>query len=540
MAETWRARWVGSAGVAKQVAIKRILPGFTEDPQFIAMFVSEAKLVATLSHGNIAQVFDVGQVDGEYYIAMEYVDGPSIKGILEKAKEKKQPRVPLPLALYLTTELCKALHSAHTARDEAGTPLSIVHRDISPENIMVSWQGQLKVIDFGIARSAMAERPRTEAGIMKGKVMYMSPEQARATDVDALTDVWAAGVVLFEMLCGEAPVPGASYDGLMAMWRGEGRRAAQVNPQVPAEVDSIIAKAMAVSRTDRLRSAQHLHDALADILHRDWPGVSQAWVSAYLTELYADYLKQENRVVDVPVSARAALRSAMAGKSDTKRQRTTSKQEIPQTPLDEAAPPTLAGPRPVAATIDDAPTPAPGRMPVLTKPPRTSSGAANRMAASFDDEAQDETAVDVPLVVPHPRPSAHRAVTEVELDTGEAIAAQHRKEIDTGEATARKRTPHTEPAVDTAERSDETNAVALMREEVATDGHGSEVTNAGVDLARLTQAPARRAGTREQRAEEALVGLTASQRALLVKLALALGGLLLMAITFALFAFKEE
>ena len=380
MAETWRAKWQGTAGITKNVAIKRILPGLAEDEQFVAMFVSEAKVLATLSHGNIAQVFDVGQVDGEYYIAMEYVDGPSLKSVLEKAAERGEGCVPVPIALYIILELAKALHYAHTGRDDAGKPMSIVHRDVSPENIMLSWQGQLKVIDFGIARSALPERPKTEAGIMKGKVQYMSPEQARAQDIDALTDVWASGIVLFEMLCGKPPVENASYEGLMALWRGEGPKPSALNRNLNSELDRLVGKALAVSRTDRFRSEQHLHDAVADILHRDYPGVSQAWLSAYLIELYGDYLKAEGRVIDVPMQARAALRSAVAGKSQ--KQRTQSKVET------RAVDPDATAALPVHEPIDNPPTPLQRRA-VTGKRSVSSTGLARPVTGKRDKVAPE-------------------------------------------------------------------------------------------------------------------------------------------------------
>lgn len=326
MAETWRARWQGTAGISKQVAVKRILPGLNEDDSFVAMFMSEAKLAATLSHGNIAQVFDVGQVDGTHYIAMEFVDGPSLKGLLEQSARRGMPALPVPIALFVIAELCKALHHAHVARDERGQPLGIVHRDISPENVMLSWQGQVKVIDFGIAHSALPERPKTEHGVMKGKVQYMAPEQAKGTGVDALSDVWAAGIVLFEMLCGKPPVESAGYDELMALWQGKGPKPSERNPGLPRELDRLVLKALAVSRTDRYRSAQHLHDAAADMLHRDWPGVSESWVAALLLELYQDDLEKQGRMLDVPMSARTALRGVLAGKSARTR-RTSSKEQ---------------------------------------------------------------------------------------------------------------------------------------------------------------------------------------------------------------------
>src|SRR5215217_6362950 len=196
MAATWRARWVGDAGITKSVLIKKVLPAYVADEAFISMFINEARISATLSHGNIAQVLDFGRVGGEYFLAMELVDGRPLHHILKRAAKTGLKQLPVPLAVYIALEMCRGLHYAHTRTDDKGTPLDIVHRDISPDNVLISYEGQVKIVDFGIAKAQMARNFKTEPGVVKGKYLFFSPEQARGHEVDARTDIWATGLVL--------------------------------------------------------------------------------------------------------------------------------------------------------------------------------------------------------------------------------------------------------------------------------------------------------------------------------------------------------
>jgi len=153
MAETWRARLLGAAGVTKPVLIKKILPAYADNEAFISMFITEARISATLSHGNIAQVYDFGKVGDEYFLAMEYVDGKQLDRIVKRAQRAGLFALPPQLATFIALEVCRGLHYAHTRKDENGNPLGLVHRDIAPDNVLVSYEGQVKIVDFGIAKA---------------------------------------------------------------------------------------------------------------------------------------------------------------------------------------------------------------------------------------------------------------------------------------------------------------------------------------------------------------------------------------------------
>ena len=205
MAEIYKARFSPAPGVTKQVVIKRILPHYAANKAFIAMFTNEAKIALGLSHGNIAQVFDFGEIDGDWFLAMELVDGQPLSKVMKRARTLQIGVMPTPFAVLIGIEMLRGLHYAHTRLDEQGRPLKIVHRDVSPQNILIAYEGQVKIVDFGIARARTAGRDETEAGAVKGKYAYFAPEQARAKELDARTDIFAAGIVLYEMLCRTTP-----------------------------------------------------------------------------------------------------------------------------------------------------------------------------------------------------------------------------------------------------------------------------------------------------------------------------------------------
>src|SRR5579864_1575909 len=198
MAEVYLARRGGPHGFQKIVAVKRILPQFARDADFVAMFVDEARVCARLGHPNIVQVFDFGEEDGELYMAMEYVDGTT-GARLVRAVAARGEEIPLDVCLYIALSILRALDYAHSARDESGAPISLVHRDVSPGNVLIDRSGAVKLTDFGIARAAEIER-RTDAGQLKGKLGYMSPEQVVGRELDARSDIFTLGIVLAEML----------------------------------------------------------------------------------------------------------------------------------------------------------------------------------------------------------------------------------------------------------------------------------------------------------------------------------------------------
>jgi serine/threonine-protein kinase len=258
MAEVFLARQEAAAGAGRQVVIKRILPAFAEQPDFLKLFVGEARLSMQLSHGNVVQVFDFGDVDGQYFLSMEFVDGLTLGSLLDVALAKGLGGLPAPVAAIIGIELCKALHYAHLKADQHGQPLHVVHRDISPENVLISWEGQVKLSDFGIARAVMEGRERTRPDVFRGRLDFCAPEQARAEPVDARTDLYSLGVLLTTMVLGTNPV------APIALRIASG--SASVPPFPPSAVDegfaAIVDRCTARVPGDRHADAQAVHTAL--------------------------------------------------------------------------------------------------------------------------------------------------------------------------------------------------------------------------------------------------------------------------------------
>ncbi len=298
MAVTYRARLTAAAGVTKTVVIKKILPHYADNPEFVQMFITEAKLAASLSHGNIAQVFDFGELGGEYFLAMEYVHGQPLSRVLHRAFRNSMPHLPTPIALHVAQKMSEGLHYAHTRVDENGRPLGIVHRDVSPDNVLVGYEGEVKLVDFGIAKTVAMTRVRTEPGTLKGKYPYFSPEQAKgATDIDHRTDVFATGVVLYEMLCGRRPHEGDFLQVLPKIVKGDFPRPSELNPDVTPELEEIILTAMARRREDRYQSAQELAQALSAYLYGCAPDWSPDALAKLMEVLFEKELTSEGRRV---------------------------------------------------------------------------------------------------------------------------------------------------------------------------------------------------------------------------------------------------
>jgi serine/threonine protein kinase len=243
MAEVFRAKAFGVEGFERIVAVKRILPTIAADTDFITMFVDEAKIAVQLNHANIAQIFDLGKVGEAYFIALEYVHGLDVRTIFDRMAERGL-RVPVSLAVYVALKICEGLDYAHNKRDAHGRPLELVHRDVSPQNMLISFDGDVKLIDFGIAK-AVGKEARTRAGVLKGKFGYLSPEQVLGGQVDVRSDVFGVGIVLHELLSGQRLFLGDSEFSTI-----EKVRAAEVtppdllNPSVDEELSRIVMKAL--------------------------------------------------------------------------------------------------------------------------------------------------------------------------------------------------------------------------------------------------------------------------------------------------------
>ncbi len=302
MAETWVARLLGEAGFTKTVLIKKVLPEYADDYAFTSMLISEARICGTLSHDNIAQVFDFGKVENEYFLAMEYVDGQPLNAILQHVLRTGGSHLPIPVAVFIGIHVCRGLQYAHTRKDASGKPLAIVHRDISPENIIISYEGQVKVVDFGLAKARELRDLHTEPGVVKGKYLFFSPEQARGLEVDGRTDVWATGICLYELLCGKVPVEGPEYVVLPKISSGEFPRPRDINPKVSDELEEILMGALAIRREDRYASPQAFGDALAGFLHSVAPRFTTETLSHFMHDSFREALVRVGRDVIVPRS----------------------------------------------------------------------------------------------------------------------------------------------------------------------------------------------------------------------------------------------
>jgi serine/threonine protein kinase/tetratricopeptide (TPR) repeat protein len=259
MAEVFLAREPLVGGLAKILVIKKIHPSLAQAPQFRQMFEDEAKVAVNLNHPNIVQTFSYGQIGATYYLVMEYVEGVDLLKLLNSTVEAGT-RIPFGLAAYLGQQVAKALDYAHRKTDEIGEPLGIVHRDISPQNVLVSWDGMVKLVDFGIAR---ARHVREDDGVVKGKFAYMSPEQASGTPVDARSDVFSTGILLWELCCQRSLFGNLkAREARAAVKNAQVTRPRDVDPAIPTELDAIIMKALARRPEDRFQTARDMHRAL--------------------------------------------------------------------------------------------------------------------------------------------------------------------------------------------------------------------------------------------------------------------------------------
>ncbi len=293
MAELFLALHRSVAGFEKLVVIKRILPQMNQDQQFIDMLLHEARVAATLSHPNIVQTFDVGQVEGTYFIAMEHIHGEDIRTIVRQMKKKGVTELPLEHALHIVIGLCAGLAYAHEKRDMGNQSLQIVHRDISPQNIVVTFSGDVKVVDFGVAKSLHAGE-ESKGGQLKGKVPYMSPEQAAGEEIDWRSDVFAAGVILFELTTGKRLFKGANeYDTLKLICETEYPLPSDVAPGYPVQLERVVMRALARNREARYQSAREMQADLEAFVRQERLPVSAVSVTGWMQSLFAESLEQQ-------------------------------------------------------------------------------------------------------------------------------------------------------------------------------------------------------------------------------------------------------
>jgi len=297
MAEIYRAKTFDAHGQPHLVAVKRVLAHLAEDDDFIQMLVDEAKIASVLRHVNIARVYEFARAHGEYFIAMEHVDGKDMRTVLERCRTKKKP-IPPEHAAYIAAEVGAALHAAHSAVDSRGRPLRIIHRDVSPSNIICSYAGEVKLCDFGIAKATLS-KVTTKTGVIKGKVKYMSPEQALGRKLDHRSDVFSLGSCLYEMLTRIPPFTATNeMDLLIKVRDAKYRPISELTPGLPPEIEAIADKCLTRSRANRYQTAAEAEGDLRAFLKKFMPNYSRSHLGRFIRKMFATEIERELRMLE--------------------------------------------------------------------------------------------------------------------------------------------------------------------------------------------------------------------------------------------------
>src|SRR5688572_1205132 len=341
MASVHLGRLMGPVGFSRTVAIKRLHENFARDPEFVAMFLDEARLVARIRHPNVVQTLDVVASAQELLLVMEYVPGESLTLLIKRARSAGK-FIPIPIVVDIVTSLLNGLHAAHEATNEKGEPLNVVHRDVSPHNILVGTDGVTRVLDFGIAK-AVGLVHNTQAGEVKGKVRYMPPEQIRGQDVNRAADVYAASVVLWEALtCSR--LFGAGNDGevVYKVMEGQIPPPGQLRADIPPDLEAIVMRGLHRNPAERFQTAK----AMCDALERAAPPVTRSTVSAWVMEHAAAEIQRrdecvarvESTVTPVPATSLAPPGIPSNGDSTLSRMGSLSQSVTPEAPAESRWP----------------------------------------------------------------------------------------------------------------------------------------------------------------------------------------------------------
>jgi serine/threonine-protein kinase len=298
MATVWAARLKGTRGFLKIVAIKTILPQLSEDPQFEQMFLDEASLASRVRHPNVAQILDLGEEAGVLFLVMDWIEGEPLSAVL-KAASRDTGSIPLPITIRIISQAAAGLHAAHELRDESGHPLGLVHRDASPQNILVAFDGVVKVVDFGIAKASGRGSADTNAGQIKGKAAYMSPEQVKGFELDRRTDVFALGTILYLMTTGKHPFRGQNDVATLYTISSDKpvTPPSKLNRHYPLSLEAVVMKALAKNPDERFASAHELQRALDMALPASQRLTTDAEVGAFMHNLLSERLEQRKAVL---------------------------------------------------------------------------------------------------------------------------------------------------------------------------------------------------------------------------------------------------
>lgn len=282
MAEIWLAEQRGPGGFNKELVIKRILPHLAAEDQFTEMFMDEARIVAHLNHPNIGQVFELGEQEGDYFIAMEFIDGLDLAQLRDELDDRGM-RLPVHYAARIICDILAALDYAHEFRDRQGRHVGLIHRDISPQNVLISKDGVVKLVDFGVAKASNNSH-KTETGAVKGKFAYMAPEQIEGKELDRRVDIFAIGCVFYELLAGEKPF-GDDLKAVSMILAGQRQELRELREDVPEEVAQIIGRALSGSREDRFATAAEMEQEIEQFLHTYYDPVGARELSVMIRQL---------------------------------------------------------------------------------------------------------------------------------------------------------------------------------------------------------------------------------------------------------------
>lgn len=408
MAEVFRAAVRGAEGFERPVAVKRILPHLSDDVDFVRMFIDEAKIAVQLQHPNIVQILDLGREGHEYFIVMEYVHGKDLRTIQDRVAQLGD-RIPLAIVVHIALKICEALHHAHFATGPGGRPLNVVHRDVTPQNVLVSFDGEVKVTDFGLAKAA-GRVTQTQAGVIKGKLAYMAPEAFLGWTVDHRSDVYGVGILLWEMLTGKRLFLGKN--DLETVTKAQAAVVPplrSIDPTIPEELDRIVLRALARDRDQRYQTAEELHDDLEVFGYGSGHFITTAGLATWIRELFP---------------------AAFAPPAETKRRApdvVTREIRLAKDPTDEDAYGAGSGARPTHRPMGSAPRPAtwpPEEVELLEdEPPVLEPGApdeVDEVTALFGSEPPAEEGHDTQR--PPPRGSSDE---ETRVPPAEYPTEQH-------------------------------------------------------------------------------------------------------------------
>lgn len=417
MAEVFRAKSYGVEGFEKIIAIKRILPAMGEDKDFIKMFIDEAKIAGQLSHANICQIFELGKIQGSHFIAMEYIWGKDLLQIQNRLRKVGQV-MPVGMTCYVISKVCEGLDYAHRKKDAMGRPLEIIHRDCSPQNVLVSYEGEVKIIDFGIARAA-SRSSRTNAGVLKGKFGYMSPEQVRGLPLDHRSDLFALGTCFYESLTGERLFLGESdFSTLEKVRNADVRPPRQLNQNIPPEVEELVMRALTRDPKSRFESGAEMHSELQAFLTRQSVPFTSKTLADWLRSAFRDDMDREKQQME---DYKRVGRDGLIAGEPQARAKVDLLAELGQPPPVEGDPTTLEGPSfedMSAAELDawvsnmpsEAETVDVGPAPRRAGPHGGPRGKVVRLASERDDWEPEEAPTEVFGEIGFPTPPGSRAL----------------------------------------------------------------------------------------------------------------------------------